>query len=126
MKLNFDKNTSGKKVSSLSVGDYQKMVDMRKERLSDFQETIQGLMDNYEGQNMAILIVKEDENGLPIGTRELLLGVGRMESEIELSKALHKTSKDAIDLLFEQVDGNSEATKHLVKLLLEVLNEEEE
>lgn len=110
--MNIDFN-GDKEKTKMSKGDYAEMIAMRKKTLPEIQKNVQEMFKDYDGGAMCIVIMKEDENGMPVGRSVLMGGVARPEVQIMLGKYLNDASTKAIDLLIEEAKKDPE---HMLKL----------
>lgn len=118
MQINFNNSNGKESVSKLTKGDYESMLKERAKHLDHFREGIQEILSDYDGTNICIIVMKEDENGLPEGNKIFMGGMGRPEVQIALSKALHEASHEAIDLLIQAAEGDVDALLSLSKQLV--------
>lgn len=104
-KLNFDGKK--KRVNSSKVGmdtkSYEELLEKRESQMEELMDGIQQMFEDWTGEVMAIVIVEEDENGMPTGTRSMIAGAGRVQSQVRLAQALDKTSEQALKVLAEGV-----------------------
>lgn len=126
MNIDFNKkNKSGKvRESVMQRSDYEGMLKSRKEHLPHLQKGIQEIFKDYDGTSMAIIIVKEDENGLPVDTQVLMGGVARPVTQMYLGKALTEASKDVMNLLLEGASGDVDKLLSLVKDLEKLMKDD--
>lgn len=89
------KDKSIKQVTTIH-GSYEKMLIERKKNLPNIEKSINELLEDYDGRSIAVIVIDEDENGDPTGSRAVITGVSSAESSIVLSKSL---SENASDLL---------------------------
>ena len=127
MKVNFDKkNDDGNLVSELIGGGYPAMIKKRKEQLPKIQDNIQEILENYSGESIAIILMKEDENGDVTGSNMLMSGVSKVESQIRMAKALNIASNKAMDILMKGVEGNPKARLQIASMLVDSIKEAQE
>lgn len=110
----------GKKVNvGMQRGGYKEMMEMRKKQLPDIEDTIRDALKDYEGQNVCVIVQHEDENGMPEHATIVMAGVGRMETQIAMAKALHNASKTAMEVLMKGADGNVDAMLEIASALVD-------
>lgn len=121
MKVNFSSsNNSGKdKASKIQAGTYEDMIKMRKKQLPELEETIQEVLKDYDGGMIAIMQVKEDENGMGEGHSVFIGGVGHVSTQIQMGKALMQASDQIRDLMIESAKGDPKALKGILGALVE-------
>ena len=124
MKLFNDKKDGNIFDSQMSRGNYGDMLKMREKELPDMQKNIEQAFEHFHGQNVVVIIMEEDENGEPTGHRMVMTGVGTMQNQIALGKALHKASHMAIEALMEGAKGDLRATLEVAQALSEELKED--
>jgi ribosomal protein L21E len=117
-----NRNDNKKNVSKISSGDYASMLKLRKETLSKIQDGIQDMLKDYDGQSITIIIQHEDENGMPDHTHVLMAGVGRLESQIAMGKALSDGADQVLELLMESTKGDTKAMLKLANAMMNTIN----
>lgn len=127
MKINF--NSNGKKGkgydSELIGGNYEDMLKMRKKQLPKIQESIQDALKDYDGTSIAIIVMKEDENGMPDGSQVVMAGVSRMESQLAMGKALSTAADKTMEILMEGAKGDVKAMLAIASALVNVIEKED-
>lgn len=126
MKVNFngkDKKDKDNEDSLLMGGNFETMIKTRKKQLPKFQESIQDVLDGYEGESMCIIVMKEDENGMPAGSQVVMAGVSRMETQIAMGKALSQASDKAMEILMESAKGDIKAMLAIAAALVNVMED---
>lgn len=125
MKVNFggkDSNISDK--SEIMRGGYAGMMKMRKEKLPEIQEAINEVFKDYDGGSLAIIVMKEDENGMPSGRHLFMGGVSRPQVQMAMGKALNDAASDAIDVLIEAAKRDPKNFLEITKELIDFMQGE--
>lgn len=122
MHINFNNNDSGN-VSRITKGSYEHMLKERAKHLDHIREGIQNVLSDYDGTSIAIIVMKEDENGMPDGHKIFMGGLARPEMQLALSKALHESSTEAIDLLVDSMKSSGEDIVELTEQLIKYMKE---
>lgn len=125
MKVNFNGKDNDSDESVLVGGDYQSMMKMRKKQLPRFKDSIQEVLKDYDGQSIAIIVMKEDENGLPDGSHVIVAGCSRMETQIAMSKALSSTSDKVMEMIIESSKGDVKAMLSIASALVNIMEKED-
>lgn len=127
MKIDF--NSKGKKDknydSDLINGNYEDMLKMRKKQLPKIQESIQEALKDYDGTSIAIIVMKEDENGMPDGSHVVMAGCSRMESQLAMGKALSMAADKTMEILMESAQGDVKAMLAIASALVNVMEKED-
>ena len=76
-------------------GDYEDVMKERAKQLPAFEKEIQEKFENYDGEMVAVIRIREDENGQPEHGDIFVGGVCSFESSMKMLKALDE-AKDAI------------------------------
>jgi len=123
-----DSKDKGEKLKGGMIkGDFETLQKMRKETMKEFEATIKEVFKDYDGEMIAIVRIREDENGDPEGHQECVLGVGSVESRYKLSRALQKVSNDTKNELMESCKVEPRAMVALAKAVAnDMLSETEE
>lgn len=124
MKIDFNGKSDNTDKSEVMTGGYEKMLKMREQKLPEIQEAINEVFKDYDGGSVAIIVMKEDENGMPSGRNLFMGGVSRPEVQIYMSKALFDASDDAINVLMEAAKKNPKQFVELTKQLLNFMKED--
>ncbi|MCA9333845.1 hypothetical protein KC963_02255 [Candidatus Saccharibacteria bacterium] len=119
MQINFN-NGNSKKHNQKSMGraSFDSMMKMREKQLPDIQASIQDALKDYNGEAIAVLIQKEDENGLPAHVHIVMAGVTRTECQVAMAKALDRASVDAIGMMVEAANGDANALLDIAKSII--------
>lgn len=125
MNFNFDKSES-ESISGSGFGNHQDVLKARKKMSKMFTDKIEEVLDGYDGELMAVVRVKEDENGNPHNTVSFVGGISGLESTLQLADAVHnlahtireKTDKNLDEAI--KVKEGSEAIDKLRKILEEM------
>lgn len=118
MKINFN-NGNGKKCNQrMERGSFDSMMKMREKQLPDIQASIQDALKDYNGEAIAVLIQKEDENGLPAHVHIVMAGVTRTECQVAMAKALDRASVEAIGMMVEAANGDANALLEIAKSII--------
>ncbi len=125
MKVNFNGNSDSTDKSEVMHGGYEKMLKMREEKLPEIQEAINKVFKDYDGGLVAIIVMKEDENGMPSGRHLFIGGVSRLEVQLFMSKALFEASDDAVNALLEAAKKNPKQFVEITKQLLDFMGGKE-
>lgn len=115
----FDDDKSNSKIID---GNYEAMLKFRAKKLPEIQKEIQDLFKDYDGGSVAIVIMKEDENGMPSGRHLYMAGVSRPEVQFMLGKVLNDASEDAIDCIMEQAKKSPEHLIAVTSMMAEMLS----
>lgn len=86
MKL-FD-NDKSVDLSEARQGSFEDMLKAKSHQLPKIQSDLERIFKNYTGEMVAVIIIHEDENGVPESNTSLIAGVGRAESQIALMRAM--------------------------------------
>lgn len=102
-------------------GTYKDMLELRKKQLPKIQANIQKILEDYNGENITIIVQKEDENGMPERSKILMAGTARIECQIAMGKELSLASEKAIEVMMETakkggLDGLLALTEAVVKM----------
>lgn len=125
MKLNWEKDSDIKnRPSQVMTGGYEAMIKTRKKKLPEMQEAVQDVLKDWGGENLAIILMKEDENGLPTGSHIIMTGCARPEMQIGLAKALNKTSETAIEQLIDTAKENPEILIKVMSAIVDMVKED--
>lgn len=116
----FDEEVSKSKILG---GNYETMLKFRAKKLPEIKESIQDLFKDYDGGSVAIVIMKEDENGMPSGRHLFMAGVSRPEVQFMLGKALNDASEEAIDCIMEEAKKSPEHLIAVTKMMAEMLEQ---
>jgi len=119
------KSSTRKKQIGMERGDFESMTKMRKQQLPEIEESIREALKDYSGENICIITVSEDENGLPNGSSIVMAGVGRMESQVAMAKALHAASNTAIEVLMDGAKGDVKAMIAVAGAVANLIQDEE-
>lgn len=119
MKINFDNNNAN--TDELIKGDFETLVKLRKEHLPKVQKTINEVFKNYDGEMVAVIRIKEDENGDPCGQQVFIGGVGKLETQIKLACALNEAAEEMRDDLLERCKSNPAALRALLMGMVDEL-----
>lgn len=84
-------------------GSYEDMVKHREKKMPQMIEALEEFFENWQGESFAVVMVNEDENGMPIGTRTLMTGAGRPETQVQLAHGLGKAEEQAIEVLSDGI-----------------------
>lgn len=76
-------------------GNFKEMMDERKKALPKFEKAIQNKFKDYSGEMVAIVLIKEDENGDPESSEVFVGGVSTFETSMKMLESLNEV-KDAI------------------------------
>ena len=76
-------------------GDYEAMMKQRAKHLPEFEKEIQERFEDYNGEMVAVIRIREDENGQPERGEIFVGGVCSLESSMKMLKELDE-AKDAI------------------------------
>lgn len=125
MKVNFNGKSDSTDKSEVMHGGYEKMLKMREEKLPEIQEAINEVFKDYDVGSVAIIVMKEDENGMPSGRHLFMGGVSRPEVQLFMSKALFEASDDAVNVLLEAAKKNPKQFVELTKQLLDFMGGKE-
>ena len=118
MKNIFENENSKVKKSELSQGSFRKMMEAREEELPELKDSIRRALKDYSGQNIAIIIIDEDENGDAEGASVLIAGVGKLESQIAMAKTLHRASETIVEDLMEVSKGDVKAMLQIASAII--------
>ena len=128
--FNSDKNKKKRGVKTDEVdmlrGDYEAMLKMRAKQLPKIQDAIRETLKDYEGTSIAIIVMKEDENGMPEGSHVVMAGCSRMESQIAMGKALSEASDKTMEILMESSKGDIKAMLSIAAALVNVMENDKE
>lgn len=124
MKIDF--NSDDNKHVGMEVGNFESMTKMRKKQLPEIQATIQEALKDYDGGSISIIVIKEDENGMPIGHSLLMAGVSRMECQIDMAKSLDMASNSAMEVLLKGADGNIKAMMQIASAMAKHFKSQQE
>ncbi len=124
MKVNFNKEEKNVNGLTLTSGDFETMVKKRQQCLSEMEELINKAFADYDGGMFLIIRVNEDENGMPIGAKTTVGGVGGLESQIALIKNTKKAIDNVVDDTVKLVSKNPEAMLAFLDALLEEAKED--
>lgn len=124
MKVNFNKEEKNVNESTMTSGDFETMVKKRQQRLSEMEELINKAFADYDGGMFFIVRVNEDENGMPIGTKTTVGGVGGLESQVALIKNTKNATDRLVDDTVKLVSKNPEAMLAFLDVLLEEAKED--
>lgn len=116
MKINFGEKSENN--FSIESGSFEYFLKTRAKKLSELQDAINEILKDYDGGLVAIVVMKEDEDGLPSGKQMFLGGVSRPETQLMMSKALGDASRKAIELLLEAVKKDPEQVVTITGQLL--------
>jgi len=111
-----DKNTKTSRIN-MRTGGFKEMMEARAEMLPEIEKNIREALKNYNGQNMCLIVMDEDENGAPNGAQVLLCGVGRMETQFKLAETINLAADDAFKALVDGAGGDVDALKQVARLL---------
>lgn len=100
---------------------YEGMLKERKRALPEMQDSIQKIMNDFNGESICIIVMKEDENGKPTGNHILMTGVAKPEMQLALGRALNDGAKQAVDVLMETIKKNPESLAGMMDDLLDEL-----
>lgn len=120
MNIKFNNGNDKDNKASLTEGGYREMVTSRKKNLPEIEATIQDILKDYAGENICIIIQREDENGLPDHSHVFMGGVSRLETQVAMAKTLDQTSHKAIELLMESSKGDVKAMLAVVQAVMEM------
>lgn len=124
MKVNFNGKNSDEE-SVLVGGNYQDMMKMRKKQLPKFKDSIQDALKDYDGASIALIVMREDENGMPDGSHILVAGCSRMEVQIALAKALDSASSKTMEMIMESASGDVKAMLAIASALVNISEKED-
>lgn len=118
MKNIFESENRKSKKSELSQGSFRKMMEAREEELPELKDSIRRALKDYSGQNIAIIIIDEDENGDAEGASVLIAGVGKLESQIAMAKTLQRASETIVEDLMEVSKGDVKAMLQIASAII--------
>lgn len=119
MQVNWNKeNDKTKNEAMLTSGDYEDMQNIRKKNLKKMQSAVEDALSSWEGQNIALVVIKEDENGEPSGSHVVMTGVSRLGSNVAMIKSLQTCAEAAVRQLMDSVKGEPDAMMQVAKALL--------
>lgn len=126
MQINWnDKRNKGTQESEMFQGDYQNMLKERKNKLPEMQDAIQNVLKDWDGSSIAIVVMKEDENGLPEGAHSMMTGVSRAEMQVAMGKQLNMMSEEVMHMIVEAVKDDPKAMIEIVKMVTKLIEQEE-
>ena len=117
MNINFgDEDKKKSKLEGVQSihGNYEDMVNKRKQMLPEIEKEVQKLLKNYDGRLLLIGLAKEDENGIADGADIIVTGVGHFSNSIEMTKAMQQTSEELMHKIVEGVKNDPEALKQIM------------
>lgn len=117
-------NDNDLKESSLEPTSFEDMLKERKKAFDKIKQSVKDTLKDYDGGMLAVLVMKEDENGMPSGSKVFLGGVGRPETQIELARALSQASDKALDILLAEANKDPIKFISLAKQLIEFMGGE--
>ena len=124
MNINFSNDKNGTSKATMKEGTFEDMVKMRKKQLPEIQASIQEMFKDYDGGMVAILTVKEDENGHAEGHNLFIGGVAHISQQLQMGKAFSQASDQMRDMLIENAAGNPKALKAvLMGLVSEMISD---
>lgn len=125
MNIKFDGSKDGnKEIFEIRKADFGHMLKMRKEKFPELSSGIQDALKDYDGGTFALIVMEEDENGLPHSRQLVLGGVSRPEVHVALASELRKAADHLQDSMIEQASGNPEMLLKLAQIFTEQLTEE--
>lgn len=117
-------NDNDLKESSLEPASFEDMLKERKKAFDKIKQSVKETLKDYDGGMLAVLVMKEDENGMPSGAKVFLGGVGRPETQIELARALSQASDKALDIMLAEAKKDPIKFISLAKQLIEFMGGE--
>lgn len=121
--FNEDKNSKDETdKGEINIGNFGDMMKMREKKLPEIEDTIRKALKNYSGQNISIVIINEDENGMPEGCTLVMAGVGRMESQVSMAKSLRKASDKALESLVNSASGDVDAMLAVASAMIDSID----
>lgn len=128
MKINFNSDGRKKNVneSKLYSGNFEAMLKEREKVMGKLQGDIQEILQDYHGQNIAIIVVEEDENGMPTESKTFIGGVSTIESQLVMGRSLNKASDNLRDMLIESAKGDVKKLLSIANVLASMIEEDEE
>jgi len=120
-----DKKNTKKYDSGVEEGNFEDMLKLRDKQLPKIEESIRDALKDYHGQNICILVGEEDENGYPSGTHVVMAGVGRMESQLYMARALSHASDQSLEILQDSAKGDVKAMLQVAKAMVNMIELDE-
>lgn len=109
--MNFDFNETSHGVEGSGYGSFQDILKMRNQMNDHFQEGIKQLTDNYDGELIGIVRIKEDENGEPEQVLSFVGGIGVSESVMRLAQGLAQAAATIVDKHNQQINRLESSSK---------------
>jgi hypothetical protein len=120
MKLNFNEDKKSVKAELVS-SDFEGLLKAQKKAIPEVQESIQEVFKDYAGTMVAIVVIKEDENGDPEGRAEFIGGVGTLKTQLALYKALDSAKDSVTSAVAKGMASNPDAGMETITDLVEQL-----
>jgi tRNA/tmRNA/rRNA uracil-C5-methylase (TrmA/RlmC/RlmD family) len=122
MKADFGKKKkTNQDEHNMFKGGYEQMVKERKKKLPELEAAINDVLKDYDGGTIAIITIKEDENGDAEGHSLFIGGVSKLETQIALGRSFIDASEEIRDKLLDVVKENPQAFGTVLSALLEEL-----
>lgn len=114
MKAQFNKDKKTIRETQVIAGDYSTMIDARKQHLPGIEDNINEILEDYDGEMIAVIRIREDENGTPQGAQTFISGVAQTESQLQLVKSLREMS---VSMTKQLLDGARDEPRLLKEVL---------
>jgi hypothetical protein len=128
MKAKFNNGSSDTpkiKKNQMVEGDYATMIKMRKEKLPEMEANIQELLNNFHGESIGIVLIKEDENGDVEASQTVVMGLSYPGSQLALAKAMRHAADETIKRVAKSaIDAGPDAMISLLKAVKDMGKED--
>ncbi|MGK2896077.1 MAG: hypothetical protein ACSLEY_00530 [Candidatus Saccharimonadales bacterium] len=113
-----------KQRSEMFKGGYEGMMRERKKMLPEMQDAIQEALDEWNGESIVMIVMKEDENGLPNGTHTIATGVARPQMQIAMGKALTDMAEHIMHTIMDVAKDDPKAMLDIAEALIDEIKRE--
>ncbi len=125
MKINFDdKGFKEQNQTEINSGSYEDMLKLRKKMLPKFQEGLNEVFEDYQGQSFCVVIMEEDENGEPSGAKVMMAGVSLPSTQVKMAHALRNASATALKVMLEAAKDDPKQLIALMESVTKLMEEE--